>query len=308
MNIATISVPTLIDTLNKPLQVYFKNPELADQHAWWLLSGVTSKTKAYLLSSKAIKLTEHEFQTLQEWVIDLTVHHKPIAYILGTVPFADLTLAIEPPVLIPRPETESWVLALIEQLSALADYPLRILDVGTGSGCIAMAFAYALPEAQIIAVDLSERALEVAQANADRYALDNITFLSSDLFEQLPADTYFDLIVSNPPYIDPASWGSLDASVTHWEDHNALVSDEQGYSHLFKIISQVPFYLKPNFDLRTLHIPNLVVEIGANQGAVTADYMKEQGAERVEVETDLAGKDRVVKGYFHVVDRESAHE
>jgi release factor glutamine methyltransferase len=303
LNTASISVPILISTLQKPLVAYYECDVLAEQHAWWLLSAITSKSKTNLLSSGRITLSAEDYHTLQHWVVDLTVNHKPIAYILGTIPFADLNLAIEPPILIPRPETEEWVVNLIDELSKLSHQSLRILDVGTGSGCIALALAYAFPEAQVVGIDYSEKAIALAQANMQQYALDNVTLLQSDFFSQIPENSFFDLIVSNPPYINSAEWAFLEPSVTQWEDEAALISQEEGYAHLFKIISYAPMYLRANPDLKAAGLPNVIVEIGESQGPTVAQFMKEQGAQTVSMQSDASGKDRVVKGHFYVADQ-----
>lgn len=299
MNKASISVSNLIASLHKPLVAYYQNERLANHYAWWLVSAITGKSKDSLLSLGQISLSLIDYETLQQWLVEMTIDHKPLAYILGTMPFADLEVMVEPPILIPRPETEEWVVTLIDQLHALKDQSLTILDMGTGSGCIALALAHALPESRIVAVDFSDRALNLAQRNAQRYSLDNISFIYSDLFLNLPDDSMFDLIVSNPPYVSANEWALLEPTVTHWEDHAALVADEEGLGHLKKIIAYAPAYIKPNSALKALHIPNLLVEIGYEQGRSVQQYMHEHGAHHSEITQDLAGRDRVVKGYFY---------
>ena len=127
-------------------------------------------------------MTEDMQATLDHWLDDMIYHHKPIAYILQEVPFGDLSITVRPPILIPRPETEEWVMDLIEKIKLSGARNLRILDMSTGSGCIALAFAHAFPDAQVFAVDISPFSLLLVSENKKKLNLTNVTCIESDLF------------------------------------------------------------------------------------------------------------------------------
>ncbi len=260
---------------------------LSVQQAWWLLEFVTDKTRAQLQCSPEI-LTADQQQNLNNYIEQIAVHHKPLAYILGWVPFLDLTLQVAPPTLIPRPETENWVYELIEMLNQSGATKLNILDIGTGSGCIALSLAQALPTAHIWAVDIAASAIELAKTNAQLNNISNITFLQSDLFSTLPANLKFDLIVSNPPYIDPAA--QLDASVLDWEDHGALFANNKGICIIEKIARQAPTQLKTNSALAT----QLVMEIDESQGDIVKKLLENYNFTDVVIKKDQFARNRTV--------------
>lgn len=217
---------------------------LAQYQAWWIIEFVTQKSKAQLLAHK-YELSADEQLHIERIITDLVVHHKPLAYILGFVPFLDLHIQVTPPILIPRPETEEWVNNSIAQLQKEGCIPKTILDIGTGSGCIALAFAKAFPHASVIAVDINQEALELAHKNAQHNNISNITFMHSNLFDAISPATKFDLIVSNPPYISREQHSFMDASVTNWEDHGALFAQDEGLALIKKIITNAPHWLLP---------------------------------------------------------------
>ena len=272
---------------SKMINQILKKTNLSQQQAWWLLEFVTSKTRTELQYS-SVELSHAQQTQLDEYIKQITVHHKPLAYILGWVPFLDLKLLVQPPTLIPRPETEAWVDELINGIKKSNHEKLTILDIGTGSGCIALSLAQALPSAQIYALDIANSALELAQKNAELNQIKNITFLQSDLFSNLPADIKFDLIVSNPPYIDPAV--QLDQSVAAWEDHGALFAPDHGLQIIEQIIQQAKNYLKKNNELEY----QLVMEIDVSQGDIVKKICANCGFESVEIKKDQFDRDRTV--------------
>jgi|SRR3989339_607426 len=260
---------------------------LSPQEAWWLLEFVTNKSRAQLQTTYE-KLTAAQQENLDAYIEQIAVHHKPLAYILGWVPFLDLKLFVTPPTLIPRPETEAWVYDLITMIKSSQQDDLIILDIGTGSGCIALSLAQAFPAAQVYAVDIAQSALDLAQRNAVLNKIVNITFIQSDLFANLPADLKFDLIVSNPPYIDPAA--QLDQSVLNWEDHGALFAHNQGMQIIEQIAAQAHTYLKKNNELAY----QLVMEIDVSQGDIVKNLLKNCGFKNVEIRKDQFDRDRTV--------------
>jgi len=291
-----IPISTLITTIEKQLLPTFKDITTCTQYAWWLVQAITKKTEIELITTQGIPWTSAEQTDLEQILDALIDKHMPLQYVLGSTPFAGLDILTRPPVLIPRPETEEWTLALIDQLQALSNKKLWILDLCTGTGCIALALADALPQAKIYSTDISDQALALAKENAHHNQISHVTFLRSDLFNEISPDFTFDLIVSNPPYIDQKEWNNLDPSVRNWEDKDALVAPDQGLALIKRIIDQAPTYLKDNEELKKHNLAQLILEIDATQGNAVSTYMKEHGYTQVSIQKDLEGKDRVAIG------------
>lgn len=260
----------------------------------WMLSAITGKSKLELLSMHEPLGPQHK-NTLKYWINEHTKHHKPLAYLIGSVPFIDCTILVEPPLLIPRPETEEWVFNLIKKLQKLSTKKIKILDLCTGTGAITCALAKAMPEATIMAADISEHALTITRKNAD-YNKVTITCLQSDLFSSL-AHQRFDLIVTNPPYISSEVWQTLDPMVKEWEDYNALVAPDEGLGLIRSIIEQAPEYLCKNEEMALKGVPSLWCEIGYDQG-VPAVQLMNTFLSKGQILTDYCGKDRVVTGFL----------
>jgi release factor glutamine methyltransferase len=188
--------------------------------------------------------------------------------------FRRLDLVVDRRVLIPRPETELLVEVALER------EPARALDVGTGSGAIALALADELPECEVTATDTSPRALEVARANAERLGLaDRIRFVLGSL----PETGAFDLVLANLPYVAERDWASLQPEVTKWEPREALLAGPDGLDAYRALIA-------------TLAVGALAVEVGEGQAPVVAELMRGAGFGKVEARRDLAGIERVVVG------------
>ncbi|MEX0940185.1 MAG: peptide chain release factor N(5)-glutamine methyltransferase [Candidatus Babeliales bacterium] len=290
------NVIILIQEIADQLKHIYEDVVEQQQVAWWLLQAVTQKTKVQLIAQETVDLTEIQEATLKKWIQEHSQDLKPLQYILGSVPFCNLEILVEPPVLIPRPETEEWCCELIEQLKQLPDKNIMILDLCSGSGCIALALAKALPQATVIGTDISEHALALAQKNAQHNKLLNIKFLHSDIYDKIPQEYKFDLIVSNPPYIAPEEWQNLSPMVKKWEEKIALVADDQGLTIIRKIIDNAHNWLRQNPALTSLKIPQLIIEIGYKQGQVVKSYMENATFKNVQIKKDLSGKDRIVTG------------
>lgn len=174
--------------------------------------------------------------------------------------------------------------------------PLQILDLCTGSGCIALALADALPKAKVYGTDIADAALALAHENAQHNHITNVNFIKSDLFEKISAAQKFDLIVANPPYIPEQNWSTLEPSVKDWEDKHALIAPDQGLALIKKIIATAPAYLKPNNLLKKLGIHQLYIEIDETQGAIVSTYLQNHGYTHTTIAKDLAGKDRLASG------------
>lgn len=236
-------------------------------------------------------LTTHQQQQLQQILPCLTAG-EPVQYVLGEAHFYGLKLKVNKYVLIPRPETEElveWIIS--DNRLTINDSPLTILDIGTGSGCIPIALAKKLPKANIEAVDVSEEALAVAEANNSLNGTSvNLSKLDV-LTETLPADTY-DVIVSNPPYITEAEKDTLQKNVLNFEPHLALFSfDEDGLKFYRRIAQLAATALKPN--------GKLYFEIHRDKGAEVAQILTQAGYHHVELRRDLSGNNRMVKAVKH---------
>lgn len=216
-------------------------------------------------------------------LVALRLRGHPLQYLEGTAAFGPLDLAVDDRVLIPRPETEQ----LWEMACRLVPHPRVVLDLGTGSGALALAFAHRFPAARVVAVDASPGALEVASANGDRLGL-AVEWLAGDLFDPLPAELEgaVDLLVSNPPYVAEAEWPDLPTDVRH-EPRQALVAGPRGTEVLERIAAAAPRWLAPG--------GWLACEIGETQGGWAREAFS-AGLVDVEVRPDLTGRDRFVVG------------
>lgn len=279
---------TLHKNLTERLASASAQPE---QEAWWLIEKVTGKKHHQLITMPSFALTQTEVHTLSEYVSERVDRHKPLQYILGSVPFLDLTITVQPPILIPRPETEEWVAWLIHELRHFTNIPLTILDLCTGSGCIALALAKALPRATVVGLDINPQAVELATLNKANASLHNVHYMKSDLFDAVACEQ-FDLIVSNPPYLANNEWSSLEKSVTSWEDRRALTSGESGYELYERIIAQAPNFLKKDSPLATHRLPRLVLEMAHHQEESLTHKLRHNGFTSITPHCDLSGKRR----------------
>jgi release factor glutamine methyltransferase len=300
---------TLIVALCQRLAPVYPCHETQVQHAWWILEYVTGLSRLHLLCADTIDYDKLR-PTLEAIVTQHVVEHKPLAYIMGAVPFCQATILVEPPVLIPRMETEEWVERLIEQLRPVVEKklpePLVILDMCSGSGCIAIALATAFPSAHITAVDIATHAIELIKKNIQHNHTNNIIPLQSDLFESLEHKPQFDLIVSNPPYITPDEYCALDHSVKNWEDPLALWAEDQGLALIKNIVEQAQTYIRPNPLLQSYDIPQIIIEIGHAQANVVKAMMLSAEYNHIDIHKDFAGKDRIVTG--RIDDKQNAQK
>ncbi len=214
----------------------------------------------------------------------------PVAYLVGHREFYSLTFEVTPDVLIPRPETEHVVLRLLELASAReTEGPVRVADLGTGSGILAVCAAKYLGHAEVVAVDRSAAALQVARRNIERHGVqDRVKLLQSDWFEQLETEPPFDFIMANPPYVSRAEFEALPPEVREQEPTEALVSDEEGLADTRRIAEASPAYLAAD--------GWLILETSPMLAGRVAELLNSCGFEQVSIEKDLAKHDRVVSG------------
>lgn len=189
-------------------------------------------------------LTQSEVNLLRERVVR-RANREPVQYIVGDTDFRNLTLKCDPRALIPRPETEELVGFVLERLSAIkpSGTPARVLDLGTGTGAIALSVASERPETQVVAVDFSADALALARENADKNNISSVDFLQSDWFGNVTGT--FDTIISNPPYLTQEEWESAQPEVHNHEPLSALVATDAGISDLEKILRTARKHLTP---------------------------------------------------------------
>lgn len=211
---------------------------------------------------------------------------EPVAYLLGERAFWTLDLDVTSDTLIPRPDTERLVEAAIERIPS--DSPCRVLDLGTGSGALALAIAHERPFADVVAVDKSAAALDVARRNAIRNNISNVSFIQSDWWQELAGET-FDIVASNPPYIrtgDP----HLAAGDVRFEPRSALVAGEDGLDAIRAILAGIRSHLRPG--------GWLLFEHGHDQGDAISAMLASEGFENIRCLKDLGGNDRVSIGQY----------
>jgi release factor glutamine methyltransferase len=251
-----------------------------------LMLFVLGRDRAYLYAHPERELSAEE-QYRYDQVIRERAQGCPTQYITGHQEFWGLDLLVSPAVLIPRPETEHVVETVLDLLKEYPPDPsakLRMVDVGTGSGCIALALASELPQAEIHAGDISGEALEIARVNAARFAMDSrIRFRKSDLLAAFPKDI-FDFVVSNPPYVGELEADKVQRQVREYEPRIAVFSGERGLDVYARLIPQARAALRPG--------GWLVVEIGFSAEESVKQLLA--GWADVRVTPDLQGIPRVV--------------
>jgi release factor glutamine methyltransferase len=261
--------------------------------AFILLESLLGLSKTDIMSGKAVHYPEETARTLQD-AMKRVNRGEPVQYIVGEEYFFGRRFHVNPSVLIPRPETEDLIRRIVkydEDLTASGSRPslLKILDIGTGSGCIPVTLYHEIANADIFATDISSRALAVARDNAARLKA-RITFLKHDILnEKIPVND-LDAIVSNPPYVTEGEKNAMNANVVDHEPHLALfVSDRDPllfYRHIVR---------KANASLKAGGL--LAVEINERFGEAVSGLFREEGFTEVEIIKDLAGKHRIVSGY-----------
>lgn len=250
---------------------------------------------AHLLQKERVQLYTQNQQplTLTQWeqyqaLLQKRLAYWPVAYLMETREFYGLPFWVTPSVLIPRPETELLVEMALKKYQGQSG---RLLDLGTGSGCIALSLLSNLPHFEADLVDISEEALFVAKKNAQQLHLETrIRFFQGDFFGPVAGQRYM-FILSNPPYIAESEKATLQREVALYEPHHALFAPEEGLYFLKKIIQQSPEFLtRPG---------TLWLEMGQHQWKELLPYAKSCGYDQVSIKKDLAGIERILMGEIH---------
>lgn len=256
----------------------------ANLEAALLLCHLLRVPRSHLFAWPERELTPQQ-QAAYETLIQRRLAGEPIAHITGEREFWSLSLRVTRDTLIPRPETELLVERALSHLARI--HAPRIADLGTGSGAIALALASERPDAMVHASDRSAQALEVARENATQLQLDNLAFFHGCWCDALPTGENYDLIVSNPPYIEAADPHLALGDLVH-EPRSALVAGADGLEDIRTIAAQAPTHLKP---------PGwLLLEHGYAQGPAVRQILQTEGFRRVGTLPDLAGQPRLTEG------------
>ena len=248
-----------------------------------VLLHVLGKSTAFLRTWPDFILSTEQVTHYQDAITRLAAG-EPLAYVLGEQAFWTLTLNVTPDTLIPRPDTERLVEAALMRMSAAQG---RVLDLGTGSGAIALSLAAERPAWQVLASDFSVAALAVARANAIKNSLSNCEFRCGSWFDVVDEGEKFDLIVSNPPYIDPDDTHL--AALTH-EPITALTAPQRGLADLVQIVAGAGRHLRD--------AGWLLVEHGYDQGLAVRELCTQAGFGQVETLRDYGGNERVTLGQW----------
>ena len=254
--------------------------EAAAFEAQLLLQYVLGVNRAWLIAHEHDVL-QPNIQVVFEALLNRRLAGEPMAYIMGDREFYGLDLLVTPDTLIPRPDTETLVEAALAKIPDSANQ--TILDLGTGTGAIALAVAKHRPKVNVVAVDASAAALEVAKKNAASLAITNVRLMLSDWFDALVGER-FDLIVSNPPYIEQNDVHLTQGDV-RFEPISALISGADGLDDIRHIVANCLIYLKPQ--------GWLMIEHGYNQADLVADLMAEAGLVSIQTIKDFGGNNRV---------------
>ncbi|NJB70537.1 release factor glutamine methyltransferase [Saonia flava] len=260
--------------------------EEVDSFFYWMISHYLGLERFVLAIEPNLTITKEEEQPLFEGLSQLKLE-IPIQYIIGETEFLGLKFSVNENVLIPRPETEELVRWMIQEISKQKS-KCRILDVGTGSGCIAVSLAKNLPEAQVYALDVSKNALEVAIVNAEINEV-NINFIEANIMELESLGDKFDVIVSNPPYVRELEKEEMKTNVLNNEPELALFVSNENPLQFYKAIVQ---FAKINLNESGV----LYFEINQYLGEETKQLLLEENFSEIELRKDIYGNDRMLKG------------
>lgn len=268
--------------IKQKLQGYYPDSEIVSM-AKLLLTQVFGMPVVELYTGKDNSFSANEQKQLDDILIRLQ-KYEPVQYIIGVETFYGLTFEVDPNVLIPRPETEELIDWIIQENKNAG---LRVLDIGTGSGCIAISLAKNLKEAEVVAWDISQGALQVAARNCRRSGV-NVKLEQKDILQLSSSDGQFDVIVSNPPYIAEQEKAEMEANVLDWEPGLALFVPDDKPLLFYRKISELGLgMLKPG--------GRLFFEINRAYGKQIVEMMSALGYRHIELRKDISQNDRMIK-------------
>ncbi len=253
-----------------------------------ILSSILKRPSAWLETNGEVKLSAKQQLAISQ-AIKKRMEGQPLAYIVGSQPFGTLSLKSDNRALIPRPETEMLVEKLINQLNKFGLATDTFLEVGTGSGAIAISLKKAFPKSAIVATDISSDALELARENARETSVD-ITFIQSDLLASVPKQQ-FDVIVANLPYVPTEKLAFSSNQILDWEPRIAIDAGEDGLKYIRPFLEKIESYMKPKclVGLEMWHSHGPEIQKISNQ--LSFDSAQDKSV-KCQIEKDLAGHDR----------------
>lgn len=278
-------MPNIAEELQEATKI-LQNSGIAEprREAASILAFALKKDKTFLIAHPEYEPTEKEEILFQDF-LNRRAAHEPFQYIVGRQEFYGLDFLVTPDVLIPRPETELIVENAVEILKT-KENP-QFCEVGIGSGCISVAILHEIKTASAIGLDISEKALQIAETNAEKLGvLERLNLKNSDVFAELNNEI-FDLIVSNPPYVPSEDFSTLQAEVRDFEPQVALTDGKNGLSIIEKIIIESPKFLESN--------GFLLMEIGFNQSNKVHRIFAPEIWREVDFFADLQGIPRMIK-------------
>lgn len=257
----------------------------ARREAEWLLADLLGCSRTRLFSHPEAVVPDDVARRLWE-AVTRRRRGEPLAYVMGHADFRGLRLMVDRSVLIPRPETEWLVEAVLE---ALPESPLRVVDLGTGSGAIGLSLATERPAWDVWACDADEAALLVARRNAEACGAGAVTFCHGSWYEALPADRVFDAVISNPPYVARGA-AELENSVVEFEPSAALYAEREG-------LADLEYLVRASRD-RLVAGGLLALEHGFDQGCALRDRLQQCGYDAIRTQRDPAGHERFTLAYW----------
>lgn len=282
-------------TLHQIKLVFARNSVSSNVAQQLICDALNLSKEKYYLDSENVEVVDSKKLCLLNVYLNDAISHKPLQYILGYADFWKFTFQVTENTLIPRPETELIIEKALQYFSDRLDDELSILDLGTGSGILAICLKHEFINSKVLACDISESALNTASQNAHcilKGLGSDIKFIKSNWYEELDTsggnfkDRVFDLIVSNPPYISLSEFSELDSNVKNYEPQVALTDGADGLLHYHQIIQCTKSYLKEN--------GLLILEHGFNQRVALMKILIENDFKIVENVLDLAGLDRIL--------------
>lgn len=286
MRIATNKISSIIKFFHEELKSSFNKEEI-ENFIFYSLNEYLGFSRSDVILKNDTRVSESELLKFNKVVKQLKVH-KPIQYILGSAHFLDLNLYVNENVLIPRPETEELVDLIIKENRDKRN--MSILDIGTGSGCIAIALAKKVPFATVTAIDISDEALDIAKQNAEKNQA-SVNFIQADIFNETDLNKLasFDIIVSNPPYVLLSEKDKMEKNVLEYEPHLALFVNDNDPLIYYKRISELALK-KLNSSGR------LYFEINEKMGEESKNLLESIGFENVILKQDINRKNRILYG------------